>query len=766
LADHLAKAIGDTHAVFIDTQIPLGKLWGDVIQEHLAGADFLIALVSEGSANSPMVVAEIEEAHRLNVAHGRPEIIPIRINYDRQLRYPLSAYVNRFQQAAWRAVDDTDQLTRRVLEAIGGFPGKPRPASQRLQMIARVRADWIEGVLEKSLYNVARIDLGLRTQPGAVERGVDALIQRPEITPRALAPGTRVLTVFDEQLGQLLILGAPGAGKTTLLLELTCDLLERAARDQGHRIPVVFNLSSWAQNSKPLLQWMADELRLRSDVPRKTAEEWVQNDQILPLFDGLDEVIAKRRQKCVEAINDFRSERGFTPVVVCSRTAEYESLVTKLRLPGAVVVQNLSREQVGDYLAAAGQKLRAVCEALDIDETLWDLLTTPLMLSIVALAYADREAGSIDVTAGSRVERQQQIFAAYINQMFRRRTKETRYSEAQIRKYLSWIGSRMVAAGQTRFQIEDVRSRWTGRRSLLGLSLFLVVLIVTLLSGMMGWFNNGLFEYTVNSNTSILEAFSLANSFHLHLYFVLFIAPIGAVLALLRAPFASTAEILQLQWPGLNKVLLAILKWGGLGGALGSVLGTVGCAAVESGFYRTSALAAVKLFGPACATAFGIAGAATSMITARPTGVRYSPTLALTNSMRSALLCSLGALALSLPFILIWRKTGYEGNDMFPPWVLSIVMGCCYIGWVGLFIALERGGYFLLDHFVTRWLLTRKKLIPKNLVGMLDTAAERVFLRKVGGGYIFVHRTMLEYFASHFCEAKGATALDPLKKVP
>jgi len=37
-------------------------------------------------------------------------------------------------------------------------------------------------------------------------------------------------------------------------------------------------------------------------------------------------------------------------------------------------------------------------------------------------------------------------------------------------------------------------------------------------------------------------------------------------------------------------------------------------------------------------------------------------------------------------------------------------------------------------------------LIPGNVV-RFHAAAERIFLRKVGGGYIFVHRTLLEYFA-------------------
>ncbi len=38
--------------------------------------------------------------------------------------------------------------------------------------------------------------------------------------------------------------------------------------------------------------------------------------------------------------------------------------------------------------------------------------------------------------------------------------------------------------------------------------------------------------------------------------------------------------------------------------------------------------------------------------------------------------------------------------------------------------------------------------MPWRYARFLDYAAERLFLRKVGGGYIFVHRLLLEYFAS------------------
>lgn len=43
---------------------------------------------------------------------------------------------------------------------------------------------------------------------------------------------------------------------------------------------------------------------------------------------------------------------------------------------------------------------------------------------------------------------------------------------------------------------------------------------------------------------------------------------------------------------------------------------------------------------------------------------------------------------------------------------------------------------------------TRNGDIPWNYVGFLYHAAARIFLRKVGGGYIFIHRMLLEYFAA------------------
>ncbi len=54
---------------------------------------------------------------------------------------------------------------------------------------------------------------------------------------------------------------------------------------------------------------------------------------------------------------------------------------------------------------------------------------------------------------------------------------------------------------------------------------------------------------------------------------------------------------------------------------------------------------------------------------------------------------------------------------------------------------------FYIRHFALRLILCCNDYIPWNYAHFLDNAAERLFLQKVGGGYIFIHRMLLEHFA-------------------
>ena len=65
-------------------------------------------------------------------------------------------------------------------------------------------------------------------------------------------------------------------------------------------------------------------------------------------------------------------------------------------------------------------------------------------------------------------------------------------------------------------------------------------------------------------------------------------------------------------------------------------------------------------------------------------------------------------------------------------------------GLVGIFLF---GGEALVQHFILRLIMQKNKLLSKHLLPFLENAVDLIFLRKVGGSYIFVHRTLMEHFA-------------------
>ena len=76
------------------------------------------------------------------------------------------------------------------------------------------------------------------------------------------------------------------------------------------------------------------------------------------------------------------------------------------------------------------------------------------------------------------------------------------------------------------------------------------------------------------------------------------------------------------------------------------------------------------------------------------------------------------------------------------------LVGGLVVGLFGVLWGIEKGGGFFIQHWLLRLLLWRKGFAPLRYVRFLDYATERVFLRKVGGGYIFIHRMLMEHFAS------------------
>ncbi|MGB3560600.1 MAG: NACHT domain-containing protein, partial [Geitlerinemataceae cyanobacterium] len=219
-----------------------------------------------------------------------------------------------------------------------------------------------------------------------------------------LPPQTTILDVFDNPTisGKFLILGKPGGGKTTTLLELAEALIERAEGDSDAAIPVILELSSWQEVTKPkflkflpfgkpekydpsIKEWVLSQL-MSQGVSQEIGEEWLQQKELVLLLDGLDELQPERQGKCVRAINQFLGGE-FSPLhlVVCSRKEEYEDYEEMLRLNGAICLEDLTNEQIQDYFTSVN--LGEFWESIKGSEKIVNFIRQPLFLAITSLAY-------------------------------------------------------------------------------------------------------------------------------------------------------------------------------------------------------------------------------------------------------------------------------------------------------------------------------------------------------------------------------------------
>jgi predicted NACHT family NTPase len=115
---------------------------------------------------------------------------------------------------------------------------------------------------------------------------------------------------------------------------------------------VIFRLSSWACDQKPLLEWLTDDLSRCHSCPRSLGRSLLAHGHIVPVLDGLDEVPQQHRANCVKKIIEFRGTYGGRGLVVCSRLSEYEGLYHGIPVGEAVFVKRRVAEQIRPRFSA------------------------------------------------------------------------------------------------------------------------------------------------------------------------------------------------------------------------------------------------------------------------------------------------------------------------------------------------------------------------------------------------------------------------------
>ena len=445
----------------------------------------------------------------------------------------------------------------------------------------------------------------------------------------------------------------------------------------------------------------------------------------------------------------------------------------------------LAADQVDNYLAEAGQSYDDLRQALARSERVRALTQTPLLLNVLHSVHAHGQNGA---ELHSAVASEEQLLETYVDHMLTQQPDRGNSQPAErIRSWLAWLARNMVAHNQSQFLVELLQPSWLSSRKSRWLYLLLTRLWDGGVIGLVMWL---LLQQYREANPNIPTAPTEVISQFLNLSYpatelvVLLVGNLGLSLLLAiingiqfesQGDVATSGEVRYRQ-RGLQVFMVGIVI----------------------GFVTT---AAMLPFGePVLALAWGVIEGVIFMIFARYIHGRSFATEvrtleALDWSWSSALKgIGFGLLAATFTEIIeyryleangVWQTAlayGFAGlllgglhgyridrttrsnqgiwlsfyNAILAATVTAPLLGfLCLLIWgprsgvlttILVFIAglAMYGGSNLVKHLIIRGLLWLDIQLPFQLTQLLDETVELAFLRKVGGGYIFMHDLLLE----------------------
>jgi hypothetical protein len=677
---------------------------------------------------------------------------------------------------------------------------------KQLILLKKVERFWVEGVLEKSVHDAGLIQLAQKPEPSAVASPWPGVVAQEVHDNRPSVDNRPILDLFIDSDRSLLVLGEPGAGKTTTMLLLARKLIDCAVIDPVEPIPVVLNLVSWAEQQHSLSEWVVEELTSKYQIPRNTGRRWLRNDDLLLLLDGFDEVPARFRDGCARALNSFREERGFTGIVICSRAEAYSETGMQLTLGGAIKLESLTAEQIDGYLAAAGPQLETLRSAMGRDKTLLEMARSPLMLSIMSLAYGYDQANLADVLVEASDEletpmsiRRRHLFDTYIRRMFDRRKSGYGYPREVTQQRLAWLARQMIDQNRSPFLIERIQPSWLPSQGWRFVYMTVTGLAAGLIGGLVMWLLLQLLRETVPQlaapvSSQMAEFLRITEGRAESVTLLMGNLGLGVVVSMLQGLYME-GQLSQEVDPEARRRLY------------GRHLAIVALVV----FVLTMAI--VTLIGDTrLGLAWGIAETVFYVMVVRYAyGRSYSTEIktveALSWSWPGALQGFVAGLLLAVVFeVLGWIMYGELGMTwtVVIPGVGGLILGglrgrhiqaksvpnqgiilslrnafivgsfsavilatlASFLRWssYGLITGLLTfviagtlfGGGNVIKHLWVRALLRLLGDVPWRYARFLDYTADLVLMRKVGGSYIFMHPLLQQYFASLHPRTPGA----------
>lgn len=339
--------------------------------------------------------------------------------------------------------------------------GEPTTKSVSQDNLQKIRAGLLESYQERLKSKLAArfpINLELKYSTEGTSTKADIYDNK---TIRSTKIKEELIELFDKHRGRLLIIGEPGAGKTTLLLQLAEQLMEREER----QIPVVINMATWRGRFSSVEEWLR-ELLPQMGFSKGLAVQFLKDDLLLPLFDGLDELEEKQRKSCLEAIGEYGRQQE-ARYVICSRIVEYVQTVDA-PVYCQVMVKPLTLKQIKEGLQEVDSpETNGILDAMKKDKLLAEAIKTPFYLNTVQLLFSSAKAWEeFGFKAETLEGRQNEIIEFFVADAV---SSFEKYSAEQVKKWLGFLADRMEWKGLVEFELVSLQYDWAkfGKRQVI-----------------------------------------------------------------------------------------------------------------------------------------------------------------------------------------------------------------------------------------------------------------------------------------------------------
>ena len=442
--------------------------------------------------------------------------------------------------------------------------------------------------------------------------------------------------------------------------------------------------------------------------------------------------------------NDVTTEQLFT---FCYNHPDFQAIYPQLK-PDKNHIDNVNlvldfithREQLDALLSSVKvvdefQELKA---ALQQDSTLQELAKSPLMLSVMSLAYQGAASESLQGYATIEA-RSKHLWNTYIDRMIQRQypDKSKRpYTNEQTKNWLGWLAQKLKEFNQTEFFLEDLYPYWLDTE----LQMHIFEDIGRLLFGLLGGLLVGLLVGIV-----ISEPFGELRDG------LIVGAPIGLFTGLSVWIGSWKLSIIdQVKW-SWKKAIFGLL--GGL--LIGTFVGTVFIVMITPGFYLGISL---LLAGMLVAPFFGLIGALKNGIEVKiDVETRKKPNEGIWRTLKFGFFKRLTSWISSffMGGLLISFIAGVFFSSVFRDWFNQIERDAMGIAMVAFLVSLLVGGVLnwlaiFVRHFLLRFVLYKNDCAPWQYVPFLDYADKCILLHKRRNHYAFYHISLREHFVEMY----------------